>query len=134
MELLMMSVILGLAVACHLMQARLKRLENRTMQNEIDVGGYRRHLTAGIQQNGVSIGKLNERVAEDDTELCSLGTIAQKQHLAILRLGEDVEKLMTGLAPASPSALTIEIGDAECDHILESSTLTVEIDDTERRQ
>jgi len=120
MELLMMSVILGLAVACHLMQARLKRLENRTMQNEIDVGGYRRHLTAGIQQNGVSIGKLTERHSE-----------------AILRLGEDVlmlEKLMTGLAPASPSALTIEIGDADCDHLLESSTLTVEIDDTERRQ
>ncbi len=113
MELLMMIVVLGLAVACHLMQARLKRLESRIMQNEIDVDKYRRHLAAGVRQNGQSIGKLNERVAEDDTGLRSLGTIAQKQHLAILRLGEDVEKLMTGLAPASASALTIEIDDSE---------------------
>jgi hypothetical protein len=115
----MMSVILGLAVACHLMQARLKRLESRFMQSELNVNKYRRELTAGVRQNGVSIGKLTERHSE-----------------AILRLGEDVlmlEKLMTGLAPASASALTIEIGDADCDHLLESSTLTVEIDDTERQ-
>lgn len=113
MELLMMIVVLGLAVACLMMRNRLKRLESRIMQNEIDVDKYRRHLAAGVRQNGVSIGVVKGFVRE---------------------LAAQQEALVTGaVAAASAQTLTIEVGNAECDHLLESRTLTVEIDDSERQ-
>ena len=118
-------IVLMLIMCGWILWGRLKKLEATVMEQKLELTDSNRAADAGIRQNAISIGKMHELATVRTASLVG-GRVVLKRLVVVEEEMTRLHDLVAGEIVGSAQTLTIEIGDATIDHLMDDDTPAID--------